>query len=232
MGIAKLIVCAIAAYLIGSVQTSILFSRAKHDDIRTHGSGNAGATNMVRTYGFKAGILTFLCDFAKAFVAVGVAKLIECIGIGNNSLDKLLIYVAGLFVVLGHDFPVYFGFKGGKGVSTSIAVLFAVYGLCNGDWFIPIATLIMGLIVIVITNTVSIGSLFGTAAQLVMCLIVYGRGKNTDAVACVLSFILFTVIYVRHSKNIRRIFRGEESKLIKKRVEKAEPKNDNIASTK
>ncbi len=225
MEVFKFIISAGLAYLIGGIQTSILMSRSMHGDIRKFGSGNAGATNMLRVYGAKAGALTLVCDFGKAFISVGICLLLF-LGAHDTYIARLSIYASGLCVVLGHNFPVYFGFRGGKGVATSLAVMWAVYGMYMGDWIMPIITTVSGIITIIITRMVSLGSITGAIVQLVPCIILYA---NKDIAACVLSFVLAAMLCLRHKENIVRIVHGEEKKLSfrksKSKAEKADDKN-------
>ena len=231
MEVFKLIISVVLAYLIGGIQTSILMSRSMHGDIRKFGSGNAGATNMLRVYGVKAGLFTLLCDFVKAFIAVGICLLLF-LGANDTYIAHLSVYASGLCVVLGHNFPIYFGFRGGKGVATSLAVMWAVYGMYMGDWIIPVLTTVIGIIMIAITRMVSVGSITGAIVQLSACLIIYA---NNDVAACVLSFVLFAMLCLRHSKNIVRIVHGEEKKLSfsksKDKAENAEAKNEESEDT-
>lgn len=215
MAILKVLICIIQAYLIGSIQTSILMSRARHDDIRTHGSGNAGTTNALRVYGVKAGLFTFACDFFKAFLAVAIAYFLSKINMGRSALDGYLIYLAGIFVIIGHSFPVFFGFRGGKGAATSLGTIWVVFAVfADNAWWIPVATTVIGVGAVVIFNMVSVGSLSGAVTQLVSVLIFYGRD---NVGACLLALIIFVLLFVRHRKNIVRIIHGEERKLIEKK---------------
>ncbi|MBQ9949526.1 MAG: glycerol-3-phosphate acyltransferase [Clostridia bacterium] len=231
MNIIKLLICAVFAYLVGNIQTSILISLAKHDDIRTHGSGNAGSTNMVRVYGLKFGLLTFFCDFGKAFIAVAAAKwLIPLIPSSGTDFTQIGVYLSGFCVVLGHNFPVFFGFRGGKGVATSFAAVWAVFGMCNGDFIIPILTTVFGIGMVIITGIVSVGSLTGALAEFITALVIYGA--KHDAGACVLALALFLLLFLRHTKNIVRILHGEEKKLFGKKDEKsAEPETEKETET-
>ena len=123
------IITIISAYLLGSINTSIILSKAKKNDIRTHGSGNAGTTNTLRTLGKKAALFVLLGDFFKGIIAVLCARLLANISGGDVLLCEC---VAGFMVVMGHNFPVYFGFKGGKGVLTSFSVVLIL------DWKIAL----------------------------------------------------------------------------------------------
>jgi len=120
------IITIVASYLLGSINTSIILSKLKKNDIRSHGSGNAGATNVLRVMGKAAAAIVVIGDALKAFVAVWVSWGIAhyCNIPAPQSL--VLEYLAVTFVVLGHDFPLFFGFRGGKGIVTSVAIMFAL----------------------------------------------------------------------------------------------------------
>ena len=143
--VALIAICMIVPYLLGSINPAIIFSKLfYHDDVRSHGSGNAGTTNILRTYGKKMAALTFGCDFLKAAVSVIIGSLIYGKTIGGA--------IAGLFVIIGHMFPIYYKFKGGKGVlaTASMALILS-----------PIPFLILFLIFVLIVGTskyVSLGS--------------------------------------------------------------------------
>lgn len=196
-----LILSALIAYLIGSISTSIIVSKLMGGiDIRKHGSGNAGTTNTLRTLGKKAALFVLLGDFFKGIIAVLCAGLLA-----NISGGDVLLYecVAGFMVVMGHNYPVYFGFKGGKGVLTSFSVVLIL------DWKIALLLLLCEVVVIAIWKMVSLGSCL--SAVLFMILSVLMRGS--DVYFVVLSFVLSIILIYRHRTNISRIIKGEESKL-------------------
>jgi len=218
----KLILSGIIGYLIGNIQTSILISLARHDDIRSHGSGNAGSTNMIRVYGLKYGLLTFFCDFGKAFLAVALAKWVIPLipGLGSVVDDNMSVYLAAFMVAIGHNFPVFFGFKGGKGVAASFGAVWAVFGMINGDWITPILTTFFGIGLVIVTGIVSIGSLAGALTEFVCTLIVNAVKPDTDAGAIMLAFLLFGLLFLRHTENIVRLLHGEEKKVFKSKKDK------------
>lgn len=136
---AAYLIVGIVAYLIGSVSFSVIFSKKIAGfDVREKGSGNAGATNVLRSVGKKAAICTLLCDTLKGVVAILFAILVGAIA--KNSDKALLVQIAGILVVVGHTFPVFFGFKGGKGVATSLGVLLMT------NWKIGLICLVFALI--------------------------------------------------------------------------------------
>ena len=196
-----LIVSALIAYLIGSISTSIIVAKISAGiDIRQHGSGNAGATNTLRTLGKKAALYVLLGDFLKGIIAVVIAGVIA----DAFKCDKLLFEcVAGFMVVMGHNFPVYFGFKGGKGVLTSFSVILIL------DWKIALLLLLCEAVVIAIWKMVSLGSCLAAVLFMVLSVVL----RRSDVYFVVLSFVLSIILIYRHRTNISRIIKGEESKL-------------------
>lgn len=185
------------AYLLGSINTSIIASKLMiGDDIRNHGSGNAGATNALRTMGKKGAIIVVIGDVLKTVVAILIAKFI----LHNN---PSAVYIAGIGAVLGHNFPLYFKFKGGKGIIVSATVmLFA-------DPVIGIIVMAFSLAVMAITRYVSLGSILGAVLFTVLSLIF--KTNNTDFV--VFALMLAILAIYMHKSNIARLFSGTENKL-------------------
>ena len=185
------------AYLLGSINTSIIASKLMiGDDIRNHGSGNAGATNALRTMGKKGAIIVVIGDVLKTVVAILIAKFI----LHNN---PSAVYIAGIGAVLGHNFPLYFKFKGGKGIIVSATVmLFA-------DPVIGIIVMAFALAVMAITRYVSLGSILGAVLFTVLSLIF--KTNNTDFV--VFALMLAILAIYMHKSNIARLFSGTENKL-------------------
>ena len=145
------IVVAIIAYLIGSINFSVIFSKKMAGfDIREKGSGNAGTTNMLRSVGKKAAAITLICDILKGVVAILIAMFIAWAFKVENA--SLLVQIAGIAVVLGHTFPIFFGFKGGKGVATALGILLM------SNWQIGLICLVFGVVLIALTRMVSLGS--------------------------------------------------------------------------
>lgn len=187
----------VTAYLLGSINTSIIVSKVMiGDDIRNHGSGNAGATNTLRTVGKKGALLVVLGDIFKTVLAVFIAELILKDG-------KQAIYIAGLGVVLGHNYPIFFKFKGGKGIIVSAVVIVAA------DPIIGAAVIIISVAVMAITRYVSLGSIVGAVLFLILSLIFHRQSSDFLVFAAILSLL---AIY-RHNGNILRLIRGTENKL-------------------
>ncbi len=209
MSILYTIAVGVISYLIGSINSSILISRAvMGKDIRTSGSGNAGATNMLRTMGKKYAIITLVIDILKGVVALLLAKL--AVGLGAYDISA---YVAGVAVVLGHNFPIFFGFRGGKGVATSLGVVLLL------DWKIGLITLAIAIAIMALTRYVSLGSIMAAVVFIILqivSMIVYNSFDITRLV-CVL--ILGGLLIVRHRANIVRLVKGEEHKLGEKKKE-------------
>ncbi len=192
----------IIAYLLGSINTSIIVSKLfKSSDIRTRGSGNAGATNTLRVLGKKAAILVVVGDALKGVLAVLIAKYIAHI----TSVSEAQ-YLAALGVVVGHIFPLYFGFRGGKGIMTSIAVVFCLN---------PLMALILFVIFVVLVfifNYISLASVVCSVCFPVLVLI-FESGNTAFLISAILMALLAVL---KHSSNIKRLINGTESKFIKK----------------
>ena len=145
------IIMALIAYAIGSVNFSIILSKKMAGfDVREKGSGNAGSTNMLRSVGKKAAALTLICDILKGVVSISIAMILGNIIEGMNR--ELLVQIAGIAVVIGHTFPIFFQFKGGKGVATSLGVLLM------SNWQIGLICLVFALVLMILTRMVSLGS--------------------------------------------------------------------------
>lgn len=214
-------VIAIIGYLLGSINTSIIISRFRGTDIRQHGSGNAGLTNTLRTFGAQAAVLTLLGDILKGVVAVWLVKYVSImlclileveVAFGTSFL-VMLECVAGLACVLGHNFPIYFKFKGGKGVLTGAVVTGMI------DWRLMVAALVVFIIVCSITRYVSLSSICGSLVIIVLSVILY---FNQITTLSGISVILFSCIVggmtiIRHHGNIKRLITGTERKLGEKR---------------
>ena len=197
-----LLVTFIQAYLIGSISAAILTGRIiAGDDIRSHGSGNAGATNALRTYGKKAAAFVTLGDCFKAVVAILIGILIAKLsGTENN---RMFIYLASFGAVLGHNFPLYFRFRGGKGI------LVSVVGIFFTDWRIGIIVLAASIAVMAVSRYVSLGSIFG-ALFFAVLVPVFHKG---DAAFIIYAVLLAALAIIKHRSNIVRLVRGEENKL-------------------
>lgn len=200
------ILVAVIAYAIGSVNFSIIFSKKFAGfDVREKGSGNAGTTNMLRSVGKGLAALTLVCDILKGIVAVLVAYWIGKIA-GESVKSEILVQLAGFFAVFGHTFPVYFGFKGGKGVATSLGILLLV------NWQIGLICLIFAILVMAITRMVSLGSIM--AAILFPVLTIFIRDHYiVDGNYIIFGIAMAVFVVFNHRSNLKRIYKGEENKL-------------------
>ena len=145
------LICLVIGYICGLFQTGYLYGKLHHIDIRQHGSGNAGTTNALRTLGWKAGVITFLGDCLKCIVAVWIAWMI--FGKSHERMFELLAMYAGVGAVLGHNFPFYLHFKGGKGIAATAGILLAV------NPRVAIVAYLTFIVIVVITRYVSLGSI-------------------------------------------------------------------------
>ena len=201
------IIVAIIAYLIGSINFSVIISKKIAGfDVREKGSGNAGSTNMLRSVGKGAAALTLLCDVLKGVVAILIA-----IGIGNliKEADKgLLVQIAGVAVVLGHTFPIFFGFKGGKGVATSLGILLMT------NWQIGLICLVFALVLMALTQMVSLGSCAAAVLFPVLTLFIKEHYIVAEGGSYfIYSVILAVIVLYNHRSNIKRMLNGTENKL-------------------
>lgn len=210
------LVCVIIGYAFGLLQTGFFYGKAHHIDIRKHGSGNAGTTNALRTLGWKAGAVTFLGDCFKCVAAVLVAHLIY--GRTYSDIMPLLSMYAGMGAVLGHNYPFYLKFKGGKGIAATAGLI-----LSTNIWMAVIC-LIVFIAVVGITRYVSLGSLV-IVVLFVIEVVVYGQGGHFGLAAprlyeiyAIVIFLMFSAFY-KHRANIGRLMSGTENKLGAKKKE-------------
>ena len=205
------IIIAIIAYLIGSINFSILISKKKAGyDIRQKGSGNAGTTNMLRNLGKKYAAITLICDVLKGVVAIGIAIIVGNI-LGDTN-KALLVQIAGVAVVIGHTFPIFFGVKGGKGVATSLGILLMT------NWQLGLICLVFALVLMDLTRVVSMGSIAAAILYPVLTLFVGGGHYIVESSGLgngyfIYSVILAIIVIFNHRENIKRILSGTENKI-------------------
>lgn len=201
------IIMAVIAYLIGSVNFSVILSKKIAGfDVREKGSGNAGSTNMLRSVGKGAAALTLICDILKGVVAIGIAILLG--NIFNVQNKSVLVQIAGLLVVIGHTFPVFFGFKGGKGVATSLGVILL------SNWKIGLICLVFALLLMVLTRMVSLGSISAAILFPVLTLFINTNYIVQEGSSYLIYSILLAVLVVfNHRENVKRLLNGTENKL-------------------
>lgn len=205
----------IIGYFIGNIETGYIFGKIHRIDIRNYGSGNAGATNTLRVLGAKAGLVVFLGDFCKSLIPCLVVRFIFR---DNISLSYIYMLYIGLGVVLGHNFPFYLGFKGGKGVASTAGIIMAL------DIRIAVVCLIVFIITVAITRYVSLGSIFvmiiliGMSHFFVKFSYGFGEGASPMEFRLLTAAVGFLSIFM-HRANIKRLLNGTENKIGKK-VEK------------
>lgn len=207
--IASRIICILTGYILGLVQTGYIYGKANHIDIREHGSGNVGTTNTLRTLGIKAGAITFLGDLCKAMLAILIAWLIF-----RNTYPesvKVLQMYAGLGAVLGHNYPFYLKFKGGKGIACTSGFILACY------WqFVPVC-LVLFIVAVAVTRYVSLGSILVVIAFFIQ-LVVYGQmGKIAGGMGSLQEVYVIGAIFTllalwKHKENVKRLLKGTENK--------------------
>ena len=217
-----ILITAVVAYLLGSINTAIIVTGIYSDkDIRHCGSGNAGATNVLRTLGKIPALITVLGDLAKSFLAVCLGQILMLyLSNGNYPPDMLRLvgsYFAGFFCILGHLYPVFFSFRGGKGV---VALLGMVIIL---DWRIALIAFGAFLVIVLLTRFVSLGALVGALTSVGLTYVfrrfVDGNGEATETVAfcTVLMGASVLLVVLKHIPNIGRLLIGKESKISFKR---------------
>lgn len=192
-------------YLLGSINTAIIVSGVMyHDDIRNHGSGNAGFTNMMRNYGKKAAIITFVGDILKTVLAVLIGWCV---------FGYLTAYIAGLACLIGHVFPVFYNFRGGKGVVCLATILLML------DWRLFLILLAIFIILVLGTKYISAGSVI---CAMLFPLILNRMNDTPFKMIEIIALVIAVIIVVKHRENIKRIFNGTESKFAFKKSRAAD----------
>jgi len=201
-----LFICIATAYLLGSLNTAVIVSKLMYkDDIRNYGSGNAGFTNMMRTYGIKAAAITFAGDILKTVIAVMLAWFLR---------GYTFAYVAGLACFVGHIVPCFYQFKGGKGVLCAAAMMLML------DFRVFLGLVAVFLLAVLVTKYISFGSIL---AAMVFPLLVHRMSIMGGSWDVIISFIMAAVVVFKHRANLKRIWNGTESKFsFKKSKEKAD----------
>ena len=206
------IVLLIIGYFIGNIETGYIFGKLNKMDIRNYGSGNAGATNTLRVLGPKAGLIVFLGDFCKSLIP---CLLVRFIFRDNVSLSYVYMLYIGLGVVLGHNFPFYLGFKGGKGVASTAGIIMAL------DIRIAAVCLAAFIVIVAVTRYVSLASIvvmiifIGMSHLLVKTNYGFANGSSSMEFRLLVVVIGFLSIFM-HRANIKRLLNGTENKIGKK----------------
>jgi glycerol-3-phosphate acyltransferase PlsY len=199
-----LIAFTILSYLLGSFSSAVWFGKwFFNTDVREFGSKNAGATNTFRVLGYKAGIPVFIADILKSFLAVQLICFIPEISQGTESYYQVKL-VFGVAAVLGHIFPVFTGFRGGKGVASMLGLVLALHPEAAGFTFIVF------IIVFIISRIVSISSI---SAALTFPLTIYLLNHGDSLTLTIFSFVATILIVITHLKNIKRLLKGEEKRI-------------------
>jgi glycerol-3-phosphate acyltransferase PlsY len=206
MHIVNIVIALFLAYLLGSIPTAVWVGKIFHSiDVREHGSGNAGATNVIRVLGWKTGIPVMIVDIAKGWLAAYLPVLLHLAEPGSAQLTNIQI-LAGITSIIGHVYPVLAGFRGGKGVACTVGVLIALHP------FLTFSCIAIFLVVLLITGYVSVASMSMGVSFPVLLFTLF----NTPSLYFkIFSILIAIAIILTHRKNIRRLLKGEESKLIK-----------------
>ncbi|MBR2405994.1 MAG: glycerol-3-phosphate 1-O-acyltransferase PlsY [Clostridia bacterium] len=224
-----LLLAALIAYVLGSVNFAIIITRFfSGNDIRSFGSGNAGATNVLRSQGKLPAAFTFVGDLLKSMLSVYLGGLLlqnvqllpaaademELLMYDPQNLGLVGAYLAGVFCILGHMYPVFFGFRGGKGVMTTFGMTLLL------DWRTALIMLGIFILVVLITRMVSLGSMiagiFMPFLTYGMRVWVYGQSWETAAFCAAVAVLIAVIVIIKHRENIKRILNGTESKLGRK----------------
>ena len=215
---------AVVAYLFGSISSAIIFTKLfSNKDIREMGSGNAGFTNVLRSVGAVPAVLTLLLDFFKGVIAGFVGRFVfSLLDVSAELSPELIIYggfIGGVFVIIGHMYPIYFNFKGGKGIVTAAALMAVT------DWRVFLLIVATFLILFFSTKIISLASitcaaLYGVYTFVISFFFEYKTGESPlrfVILTTLLSFLLGAFVIVKHKENIKRLLKGEEKKITVKK---------------
>lgn len=196
------------AYILGSIATAVWAGRLFHGlDIRKHGSGNAGATNTIRVLGWATGIPVLLIDIAKGWLAASLPAILGLASPGSSELINMQI-ICGLLAITGHVFPVFAGFRGGKGVASTFGVLLALQ---------PVVTLLcmaVFLLILFVTGYVSVSSISAGISFPLISLVFF---ESPSVIYTIFAFLVAIALVITHKKNIGRLMAGEEKRFIRKK---------------
>ena len=209
----------LVGYGFGSFSTGYVVGKMSGHNIQSEGSGNIGTTNALRTMGAKGGALTFAGDLLKAFIPTLLIRFVFCPNMGYGpEMTYLMTMVIGLGVVIGHNFPFYLHFKGGKGIAVSAAVIVASSSNSITGWIMIGIGLTLFILVVAVTRYVSLGSLLVVWYFPVYVILQYrGIGNPMFVGLLILAFIFTLLAYVKHAGNIKRLLNHTERKLGEKK---------------
>ena len=213
--LATALITLVCAYLLGSINFAVIFTMAfTKQDVRNLGSGNAGTTNVMREVGALPGILTFICDVLKGLLACGIGYyMFEYIGENSNAFYGFGIYGAyacGVLCMLGHVFPIFFKFKGGKGVAVSVGIFIVCCPIAIGIGLASFAA------VLLISRIVSLSSLCATVVVVVLSMVFYNEEVLFWPQA-VMAVAMGVLVIAKHTENIKRLISGEEKHITVRR---------------
>ena len=214
MNIPDAVIAAVLAYLLGSIPSAVWIGKRFHNiDVREHGSGNAGTTNTIRVLGWTTGIPVLLIDIAKGWLASMLPVFFHLAARGSALMTNLQL-IAGIIAIFGHIFPVFAGFRGGKGVATVFGVFLALQPL------LTICVIGVFLTVLFITGIVSVSSMSAGVSFPVLLFVFF---DTPSVLFKIFAIIVGAALLVTHRENIRRIWRGEEKKILKFGKKNKEP---------
>lgn len=208
------IILLILSYLLGSIPFGLIIGKLTGKDLRKHGSGNIGSTNAVRTLGYGLGAVSAICDILKGAIIIILIYILEACGVWYNPIvinGESLYALYGLCAVVGHCFPIYIKFKGGKAVATSLGVLIVT---------VPFSALIAVLIfaaVVLITGYVSLSSSIATLGAVISSFILYGFIIQNNIFSCIIILLFAILIFIKHIPNYKRLIEGNEHCFKKKK---------------
>lgn len=202
------LICLAIGYVFGLFQTGYIYGKMHNIDIRKYGSGNAGTTNVLRTLGKKAGIIVFLGDAFKTIFACTAVKILFA---GHPDLDLFVLY-SGFGAILGHNFPFYLGFKGGKGIAATAGIL------ASTDWRMCVVCGVLFFLAVLFTKYVSVGSILLVIAFFIMAVMFGSAGDYTISAEHLLEYYVLAAAVMlmaiwRHRANIKRLMSGTENKI-------------------
>ena len=196
------VIVGIISYLIGSINCSILISKIFKSDVRESGSGNAGATNMLRAFGPAIGVITMLGDFLKTLIPLIATRIV----FKDQDYWQAMVAFSGFCCSMGHAYPIYFGFRGGKAVTVVAMVLLVV------DWRCFVVGVSLFVLTVALTRYVSLGSMIGGLSGPVTLAIVHYNDLQKNLLAILCLFALAIMVILLHYENVRRLVKGTERK--------------------
>ena len=219
------VITAVVAYLFGSISFAVIFTKmSSKKDIREMGSGNAGFTNVLRSVGVAPAVFTLVFDFLKGVIAGFVSRMLfSTLAVVPEIKSELIIYggfIGGVFAIIGHMYPVYFGFRGGKGIVTSAAMMAVT------DWRVFLLIVATFLIIFIASRIISLASitcaaLYGVYTFIISFFFEYKTGEfplRFVILTSLLALLLGTFVIIKHKDNIKRLINGEEKKLTVKKA--------------